>query len=425
MLSFLKGSSHSQRQPVEHSNNNSNNHNNYSSSSSAQQPHRHNNNNNSASHHQPMSPESPHRGQLAVAPVRGSSHPASIFNMPPKKVVRASAAYTARFAGELSFTKGDFFYVINERPDGLNYEVINPIQRIRGIVPTSHFASLDKVQQEANARNPDYVGANGGPGDRSYQDDQFTNDDYRDSYRQSQNQYDQHSSDSGNQYYDNHNNGPENGKSPPLSNIPLFGSDIGWWIPSWAFECLRQGQATIVGVVSLLNHFPSESGRQNQPRTIPFLPAPTRTLTPEQAQARRHHLNSYMQELIKLPTHIMNAPSVKRFLMVRTGDLDTPMNIRFDVSETLLDLLTDYQEDADLRIKLILGEEIICWKEPDYVSFEELMFHAEERLEFQFQALMYKDECEQLIPMRSDVDLGLLITTLSKKLTFISLGKSL
>ncbi|KAH6577693.1 hypothetical protein BASA60_003890 [Batrachochytrium salamandrivorans] len=405
MLSFLKGSSHSQRQPVEHSNNNSNNHNNYSSSSSAQQPHRHNNNNNSASHHQPMSPESPHRGQLAVAPVRGSSHPASIFNMPPKKVVRASAAYTARFAGELSFTKGDFFYVINERPDGLNYEVINPIQRIRGIVPTSHFASLDKVQQEANARNPDYVGANGGPGDRSYQDDQFTNDDYRDSYRQSQNQDKQ------------------------LSSVLVQRSeqrDDGlWW---FTIELkMRDHSSNIlfrtyddfwVLQVSLLNHFPSESGRQNQPRTIPFLPAPTRTLTPEQAQARRHHLNSYMQELIKLPTHIMNAPSVKRFLMVRTGDLDTPMNIRFDVSETLLDLLTDYQEDADLRIKLILGEEIICWKEPDYVSFEELMFHAEERLEFQFQALMYKDECEQLIPLRSDVDLGLLITTLSKKLTF-------
>ncbi|KAJ1332244.1 hypothetical protein BSLG_008903 [Batrachochytrium salamandrivorans] len=344
-----------------------------------------------------MSPESPHRGQLAVAPVRGSSHPASIFNMPPKKVVRASAAYTARFAGELSFTKGDFFYVINERPDGLNYEVINPIQRIRGIVPTSHFASLDKVQQEANARNPDYVGANGGPGDRSYQDDQFTNDDYRDSYRQSQNQYDQHSSDSGNQYYDNHNNGPENGKSPLSPTSPFLGqTSAGGSHPGHSNASVRDKQLSSVLVqrseqrddglwwftielkmrdhssnilfrtyddfwvlqVSLLNHFPSESGRQNQPRTIPFLPAPTRTLTPEQAQARRHHLNSYMQELIKLPTHIMNAPSVKRFLMVRTGDLDTPMNIRFDVSETLLDLLTDYQEDADLRIKLILGEKL-------------------------------------------------------------------
>jgi hypothetical protein len=46
-----------------------------------------------------------------INPTRSSSHPSSIFNMPPKKVVKASCDYTARAAGELSFKMGDFFCI--------------------------------------------------------------------------------------------------------------------------------------------------------------------------------------------------------------------------------------------------------------------------------------------------------------------------
>ncbi|KAL2913805.1 SH3 and PX domain-containing protein 2B [Polyrhizophydium stewartii] len=396
--------------------------------------------------------------QLSIAPVRGSSHPAGIFNMPPKKVVRANKSYTARFAGELSFEKGDFFYVINERPDGLSFEVINPIQRLRGIVPSAYFDSLDKIQQDAQAKAQQQQQLEG-LGDYSYNPPPGEYDDYGYNNRGS--------GGAGGSYgaaadpYGGSYGGPVSGGSGgygpgpggydggqpgydagPMSPVSPAGprerqlwsvlvqraeqrEDGQWWFTielkmtdNTSNILFRTYDDFWVLQVSLLNHFPAESGRNDQARVIPFLPTPTRTMTPEQAQSRRNALDAYMQHLIKLPPHIMNSPSIKRFLMIRTGDLDTAINIRFDVSETLMDLLTDYEEDTDVRIKLVLGEEIIAWKEPDYVSFDELIMHAEERLEFRFQYLLYKDEVEQLIPLRGDLDLGLLITTYSKKLTF-------
>jgi hypothetical protein len=43
---------------------------------------------------------------------RGSSHPNAIFNLPPKKIIKAIRNYKAEYPGELSFEKDDFFYVI-------------------------------------------------------------------------------------------------------------------------------------------------------------------------------------------------------------------------------------------------------------------------------------------------------------------------
>jgi hypothetical protein len=44
---------------------------------------------------------------------RGSSHPKSIFNLPPKKIIKAQVSYQAKVLGELSFQQGDYFYVKN------------------------------------------------------------------------------------------------------------------------------------------------------------------------------------------------------------------------------------------------------------------------------------------------------------------------
>ena len=54
------------------------------------------------------------RNQRPPPPIptaRGSSNPKAIFNLPPKKIIKANANYKAQKPGEISFQKGDFFYV--------------------------------------------------------------------------------------------------------------------------------------------------------------------------------------------------------------------------------------------------------------------------------------------------------------------------
>lgn len=47
---------------------------------------------------------------------------------------------------ELSFQKGDFFYVIREINDnGAWYEAHNPVSGARGLVPRSMFEEFNKV----------------------------------------------------------------------------------------------------------------------------------------------------------------------------------------------------------------------------------------------------------------------------------------
>ncbi|KAJ3175781.1 bud emergence protein 1 [Geranomyces variabilis] len=92
-----------------------------------------------------------------TAPMRGSSQSTEIFKQPPIKVIRATRDYKAQFVNELEFARGDFFYVITDLDD-FYYEAMNPIARVRGLVPRSHFESLDKVaagtQQQQQQQPP-------------------------------------------------------------------------------------------------------------------------------------------------------------------------------------------------------------------------------------------------------------------------------
>lgn len=66
---------------------------------------------------------------------------------PPKKVIRALNSYRPTAPQELSFVKGDFFYVIREVVNNNGseyYEAHNPVTGARGLVPRSMFEGFDK-----------------------------------------------------------------------------------------------------------------------------------------------------------------------------------------------------------------------------------------------------------------------------------------
>ncbi|KAJ3085819.1 bud emergence protein 1 [Quaeritorhiza haematococci] len=170
--------------------------------------------------------------------------------------------------------------------------------------------------------------------------------------------------------------------------------------------------------VALLNHFPVESGRKNSPRVIPFLPPPSRDTTPTILQQRQQQLDAYLSELVKLPHHIMDSFPVKRFFMLRKQDIETSLDIGFDVSGTLMDLIHGYNDSGQVKVKLCVGDEIVAWKVPDTVTYRHLLRDVEYKLNMRVPALAYKDECNMLIPLQGDSDLGLLIRTNSHKLVF-------
>ncbi|KZV73564.1 hypothetical protein PENSPDRAFT_552279, partial [Peniophora sp. CONT] len=66
--------------------------------------------------------------------------------VPPQKVIRASGAYRSTAPQELSFQKGDFFYVVREINNGAGewYEAHNPVSGARGVVPRSLFEEFNK-----------------------------------------------------------------------------------------------------------------------------------------------------------------------------------------------------------------------------------------------------------------------------------------
>lgn len=65
--------------------------------------------------------------------------------VPPQKVIKALNDYRPNAPQELSFKKGDFFYVINEFEDGSYYEAHNPVTGARGLVVKNLFEEFKKT----------------------------------------------------------------------------------------------------------------------------------------------------------------------------------------------------------------------------------------------------------------------------------------
>ena len=77
-------------------------------------------------------------------PLPSVSKPPSAI-LPPQKVIRALSSYRSQAPQELSFSKGDFFYVLKDADDsGTWYEAHNPVTGARGLVPRTLFEEFGK-----------------------------------------------------------------------------------------------------------------------------------------------------------------------------------------------------------------------------------------------------------------------------------------
>ncbi|KAG8678346.1 bud emergence protein 1, partial [Ceratobasidium sp. 395] len=69
---------------------------------------------------------------------------------PPQKVIRALRPYRSTSPQELSFGKGDFFYVVKDIGDW--YEAHQTITGSRGLVPRSYFEEIKSTSSTQGSR---------------------------------------------------------------------------------------------------------------------------------------------------------------------------------------------------------------------------------------------------------------------------------
>ncbi|KPV74863.1 uncharacterized protein RHOBADRAFT_15227 [Rhodotorula graminis WP1] len=85
---------------------------------------------------------------------------------PPQRVIRATAAYRARTAQELSFEEGDFFHVVSDEGGEDWFDAANPMTGARGLVPSSHFQVLGRNVRETGLQGPGKKSSTGSGSDR-------------------------------------------------------------------------------------------------------------------------------------------------------------------------------------------------------------------------------------------------------------------
>ncbi|KAK7060193.1 bud emergence protein 1 [Paramarasmius palmivorus] len=74
--------------------------------------------------------------------------------LPPQKVIKATAEYRSQAPQELSFKKGDFFYVIRDvNEQGSWYEAHNPVSGARGLVPRALFEEFNKTSSTRHSQS--------------------------------------------------------------------------------------------------------------------------------------------------------------------------------------------------------------------------------------------------------------------------------
>ncbi|KAJ1987334.1 bud emergence protein 1 [Dimargaris cristalligena] len=74
--------------------------------------------------------------------------------------------------------------------------------------------------------------------------------------------------------------------------------------------------------VYLLEEFPKEAGRMDEPRTLPFMPGPLSFVNETITAQRRVQLDEYLRSLFQQPSYIINSAPFQNFLAPRGEDIE-------------------------------------------------------------------------------------------------------
>jgi hypothetical protein len=337
-----------------------------------------------------------------------------IFKIPPKKVIKTNQTYKAQYSQEISFKKGDFFYVIDE--DNLYYYIINPAEKISGLVPKIFCDALDKsVKRKTQYADYTYNSLNRGK--------------YRAEYNNNP-QKDKFDS-NGNKYTINNSDVPKKDAFSakvvhcgPVEN-DRFLITIEVTYPSLNKKLIikRLYDDFFAMQSILLKLFPKEAGRvERYERIIPFVPpAPNKVMSnfnnKNHIGKYREELNSYIKEITRMPYRIQSSFPVKRFFVLRADDTETELSLSrsesvdsYDDGDDFLDLLSDYEETY-LPLKIVFEHRPYRMEISDKITFDQLWIKIEDYLDLDIVDVYFKDEEGYEIPLLNDIDLGNFIRT--------------
>jgi len=333
------------------------------------------------------------------------------FKVPPKKVIKTNQNYNAQYSQEISFKKGDFFYVIDE--NDLYYSIINPAEKISGLVPKIFCDALDKsIKRKTQYADYSYNSINRGK--------------YREEYKNNQrDEFDSY----GNKYtIDSHDVPKEEsftarvlGCGPVENDRFLITIEVVKPSKNKKFILKRFYDDFFAMQSILLKLFPKEAGRvERYERIIPFVPpAPNKVMTDFNNKNHmgkyKEELDAYIREMTKMPYRIQNSFPVRRFFVKRSSDTESELS-RFDSVESyddgedFLDLLSDYEESF-LPLKIVFEQRPYRIEISDKITFQNLWRRIENFLDLDIVDIYFKDEEGYEIPLLNDIDLGNFLRT--------------
>lgn len=357
---------------------------------------------------------------------RKASLTSAIFNLPPQLVIRAKYDYNALFHRELSFVKGDFFYVISDNNDGQpHYEVINPAAKTRGIVPVGYFETVDRYGTQQPNESEEVVAQMPSPEmdiGYEYQAIQSFLDSTDNLVAEEHTLLSPHPS-----LISYDTKGTANDAYTTLVSMSIMSLEFS---VEGDMILIVKAQYTDRNAILIrplsefwslhkyfIKKFPIEAGYKSQPRVIPFLLHRDKLAAcpPDEIEKT---LNIYLDEVSRLPQALLSSSGMSDFLTVREGDSESNNAEEQDPDDIFMDILSDYSGPTHTKIKVALdGGEMMAWKTPVSTTHSELMESIGRKVGRKVDGVLFKDEAKKMVLVHGDGDLGVLLRTSNQGLT--------
>ena len=123
--------------------------------------------------------------------------------------------------------------------------------------------------------------------------------------------------------------------------------------------------------LSLLNAFPDEAGKRSTKRIIPYMPGPVDNVTREVTEHRLVDLDTYVRDLLRLPSLVSQSAYAMEFFRPR----------EYDHAEIASRKASVHPQQLSLKIKIIKQDDIIAIRcNPSTISFGNLVNKIYEKL---------------------------------------------
>ncbi|ORX51043.1 hypothetical protein BCR36DRAFT_412025 [Piromyces finnis] len=318
-----------------------------------------------------------------------------LFKLLPKKIIKAIDDYKAQSTTEISYEKGDFFFVVSENES--YYFVTNPSTKSSGYVLKYSFEQVDNFAKP----NPNKILTGLSPIVEK-----------EDSILLKE--------------------------SDPLSDRVMTASITEDIISRNSQNAFPIEISKIDGTVAVLNrsyndicqlhhalleNFPEDSGSEDQERILPFLPSHDAIFN-HPKKSPRQILNTYLQLLTQLPNDIQFSYPFEHFFNIRKDDILSSIYV---VSQLNFFETEKEQEEQTVKVKVIVENkesvknEIQIIRVSPKIKYFDLFDDLEERFQCTFVNFYFCNENNEKVKVFGDRDLKLFFN--SNSLSYVLYAK--